>query len=357
MSQKCKSCGAPLEFQPESEQVKCSYCGTINRYHGINLGKLFHDFFAYKPQAIRPKQNIRATRFWIIFGLGLPIIILLFQFTTIFGNLSWTSECQFIDCNNDGVLDVVGFGRTSARWEILTIVDGETGSILGKKDVREPGVLKTIYCIDEKHLITVDSNHELVFYEPKDLSTRFTFDLPGSINGYYLNGNILCLKLKDFSEEIILAINIETGAEVSCENKKDFEPPKTSNYSEYYTDNETGIKYETNYAYETKTTVSAIGNNKIMWIKKLNDLKLSKPKSFQYTPNHIIIFGEKKNDKGTTYITGLNSKTGNIEYETKVKSSPNILLNSYYNNKYLITYWNTKLIAYDIKTGEEVWEF
>jgi LSD1 subclass zinc finger protein len=296
MAQKCKSCGAPLEFSPDAEQTKCAYCGSVNTYHGFNIGKLFRDFFAHKPQktVVTKKQSPKAVVFWLILGFGLPGIILLFQFTTIFGNVSWTGECQFIDYNNDDVLDVVGYSRTFARWEILSIVDGKTGDLLEKRDVQEVGVRKTIYCLNEKYIITVDSNHELVFYENKGLATRFTFDLPGSIKEYKLQDNLLCLKLRDFTEEIILAIDIETGEEVSCINKGEFELPKTINYDDYYTDNEINIKYEAKYSYEEKTVVSASKNDKIIWEAKLNDIKLSSPKSFQYTPERIIIFGRKK---------------------------------------------------------------
>ena len=359
MAQKCKSCGAPLEFPTDAEQTKCLYCGSINTSRSVNLGKLFRDFFSHKPheRVITKKQSPKILAFWLILGFGIPGIILLFQFTTIFGNLNWTSDCQFIDYNNDGVLDVVGYTRKSARWEILSVVDGKTGKLLGKRDIQKVGVRKTIYCIDEKYIVTVDSNHELVFYETEDLSTRFTFDLPGSFNAYNLQDNVLCLKLKDFSEDIVLAIDIKTGKELSCNSKKEFVFPKRSNYSDYFIDSQHNIKYEVNYSYKTKTVVTANKNDKIIWEAKLNDIKLSKPKSFQYTPNHIIVYGQKKGDKEHIYLIGLNNKNGAIEYETEIRSKTNMLLNSYFNNKFVITYWNNKLEAYDPTSGKSVWKF
>jgi len=356
MAKKCKNCGAPLSFSKESEEIKCNYCGTINYNHGINIGKIITEFFGQKPQVVRKKHSKKAVVFWLFIGLGIPIIVLLFQFTTIFGNLKWASDCQFIDYNHDGVLDIVGYGRTTARWEILMILDGENGKLLEKKDIQEIGVSKKMYCVDQKHIITTSSDHQLTFYEPEELSKKFTFDLPGSVKGFMLQDKILCLELNDFGDRIRLGIDIATGEGATCKNEKNLKLPEINNYNDYYINNETDIKYMVKYSYKTKTVVSASKQNKILWSKTLDEIKL-KPKPFQYTPKHIIIFGEKKGDKDYTYLIGIDNKSGEIQYEVKRNTKTSILLGAYYNHKYLIMYWVNCLEAYDPTTGEMVWSF
>jgi len=357
MAKKCKSCGAPLDFSGDLEEIKCNYCGTLNSIQRINLGKIIAAFFNQKPTVVQKKQKKTPLILSLILGIGIPVVFVLSQFTTIFGNLNWISDCQFIDYNHDGVLDIVGYTKVPARWEILTIVDGNNGKLLEKKDIQETGIAKKIYCVNQEYIITTSSDNLLVLYEPKNLTEKYVLDLPGVLMGFDMQNDTLFLKLADSGGEIILGVDINTGEEFECTTKKDLKFPEIGNYDDYYLNKGTNIEYQVNYSYKTKTMVSASKQDKVLWSKKLKDIKLDEQKSFHFTPDHIIIFGEKSGDDENTYIIGLDKNSGEILYEVKQKSGTSILLNSYYNQKYLITYWNESLEAYDPATGEMVWDF